>query len=80
MQIGNAAVIQLDVKVQPVAAQGIVALGDAIGVFQFAEIPRMAVVVDDDFLVEGLEVKHHANISRQRFNPCINRSISARVL
>src|SRR5258708_38776908 len=47
-----------------VAAQGVVALGRAVGVPQLLEVPRAAVVLEDGCLVQLAQVGHQANRAR----------------
>jgi hypothetical protein len=44
--------VELQPQLHPVAAHRVVAARGAVGVLQPAEVPRLAAVVEDDFLVE----------------------------
>src|SRR6185503_5754607 len=50
--------VELHVQLNPVTAQRIVAFRLAVGRFNALEIPRAAVVVENDLLIELAEIRH----------------------
>ena len=52
----DALAVEIHVHRQPVAAQRIVAVGVRVGRIEPAEVPRMAVVVDDDVAIEVFQI------------------------
>ena len=56
--VGNPLVGHVEIDVQVIAAQGIVALLRAIGLGQLAEVARIFVVVEDDLLVQFAKLSH----------------------
>ena len=71
--------LEPDVQRQPVAAQRVETLRVPVRVRHRAEVPRVAVVVDDHVAVEVLEV-HQANIPRASCTAAASRSTSSCVL
>ena len=53
------AVPDLDIQGDAVAAQRVEALDRAVGILHDAEVARVAVVVEDDFLVEVTDLVQH---------------------
>src|SRR5258705_377950 len=56
--IADGIAVDLDEHLDAVAAQRIVALGAAIRRLQPLEVPRIAVVIEDDLLVELAQIAH----------------------
>ncbi len=52
--------IDLDVHLDPVAAQRVVAFGGAIRLLEPPEVTRVPVVVEDGLLIQIAEVAHHS--------------------
>src|SRR5207302_1842134 len=75
----DAAVFDLEIDRQTVAAQRIVAFG-FLSVLDLAEISRPFVVIEDDLLVQVVEIAVHANTSRTLPSARASASISSRVL
>src|SRR5438067_4076833 len=73
------AVVDAQIHRQAIAAEGVVAFSLA-GIVERAKIPGPPVVIQDHFLVELLEIGHHANTSRTLPNAAASASISSRVL
>ena len=73
-------VIQLEVQGQLVAAQGVVSFQHPVRLRQRAEVPRIAVVINDQLLVKIVQVIHHWNIFLHACMDNINASTSAKVL
>src|SRR5690606_15128156 len=76
----DAALVGLEVERDLVAAQRIAALRLAIRAGDLAAVTRVAVVIEDDLLVEVLQVAHRLNISMTLPMPSASRSISSLVL
>ena len=56
-------VVHAHVELELIPAQRVVAVSTAIGIRQRPEVPRVAVVVEDDLLVEISEIRHEPNMS-----------------
>ena len=63
-----------------VAARGIVAVHEDVGVLQLAEISRTSRMIENHLLVKLFEFGAHAKNARRRRRISIMRSISAVVL
>ena len=79
--VGDAIAVEIRVHGQAIAAQRIVAVRMHVGRLELAEVPRMAVVIDDHVAIEVFEVHR---LSRARLRVCssaaTSRSISSNVL
>ena len=56
--VGNPLVGHVEIDLQVIATQGIVALLHAIGLGQLAEVARIFVVIEDDLLVQFAKLSH----------------------
>src|ERR1041384_2865311 len=72
--------VHLDVDLDLVAAQRVVAFGAAIGFGQHAEISRATTVVENQLLIEILEIGIQPKTSLTLWIPATNASISSFVL
>src|SRR5690606_11251094 len=77
--VADSAVLELHVQGHLVAAERVDALDNAIRMIEPAEIPRRAVVVEDDLAVQLLQLVHE-KISSARSRPAASRSTSSRSL
>src|SRR5690606_34335193 len=78
--VAHALAVELEVQREAIAAQRVVSFQPQVGILEHAEVPRAAVVIDDDLLVEVLDVHHRANTLRAFSMPAMSRSTSSRVL
>src|ERR1051326_9090710 len=59
LDVADRVAVELHVQLNAVTAQRVVSLGPAIRGIEPLEVPRVAVVVEDDLLVQIAEVVHH---------------------
>jgi hypothetical protein len=78
-EVGERVALDVDVELQPIATERIVAFRAVIRRRERAEIARPPVVIDDHIAIEILEV-HQANTACARVRAATRRSTSARVL
>ena len=79
-QVGHYAVNNLDGNRQSVATEGVVASGPPVCILKRPEVPRAAVVVENNLLIKVPQVGHQLNTSRTFDNAVTKRSMSPVVL
>jgi len=69
-----------DVHLDLVAAQRVESFSRTVRIGDLLEVPRLAIVIEDDLLVKFAELRHQPNTSRTLRMPRTSASISAFVL
>ena len=77
---GDGVAVELEVELDGVAAEGVVAVHDGVGAGQGPEVAGVLVVVEDDLLVHGAGVAHQQKSSLTLRRAAARRSTSSGVL